>query len=178
MEKVQFTRCAIFCIANIPPSVGVHLLVTLDHRNIAYHYWWKTIDRFIEETVQHLSAELRNMCGIEQIKPEEHFMLMTSKDVSALHHGLSTPVEPFESPFIGETIDEVAAWFTQNITDDSDRLGYMEELFVVLDTEAVEQGTCTIVQARDGDVQTLCSDFSLALLTVQNLDLNVEMEEW
>ncbi|KAF9046173.1 hypothetical protein BJ165DRAFT_1610681 [Panaeolus papilionaceus] len=156
MENVPFSRCAIFCVANIPPS---------------------TIDRFVEETVQHLYVELHPLYEVGEIEPDEHFMLMTSKDASTLRHGLKTPVQLFESPFIGETIDEVAAWFSQNITGHADRLGYMAEVFIVLDTEAVEQGICTIVEARDGRVQKVRSDFSLAMLSVQNLHANEDMEE-
>lgn len=113
-----------------------------------------------------MSSSQQIMLSNSGLGPQEAFVLVTSTDITTIRHGLTLPVTPFTSPFKGKTIQEVSAWFSENIRPVGEDGGYNSELFVVFDAEAVEDGICTIVTIMEGFVQTLRTDFALLLSTL------------
>ncbi|KAF9046203.1 hypothetical protein BJ165DRAFT_1134693 [Panaeolus papilionaceus] len=56
----------------------------------------QTLEKLMERTSENLRDS--RISSSPPILLEEQFVLMTSKDISTIHHGLSTPVKPFTSP--------------------------------------------------------------------------------
>ncbi|KAF9046175.1 hypothetical protein BJ165DRAFT_1403665 [Panaeolus papilionaceus] len=157
MEDPRATRFAIFCIADIPMI---------------------TFNKLVEEAFGYMSPSEQAMLSDVGLGPQEAFVLITSTDITTIRHGLTLPVTPFVSPFKGKTIQEMSAWFSENVCPVGEDGGYNSELFVVLDAEAVEDHICTIVSIMEGFVQTLRVDFALLLTTLFSLNtFNATIDE-
>jgi hypothetical protein len=103
-------------------------------------------------------------------------VLMTSKDLTSIHRGLSSPVQPFTSPFIGMSVDEVTAWYDTNISQ-HEVVGYLKRTFIVLEQEAVDDEICIIVCTSEQPNGRLRCDFTLALQTICAIDMDRSTEE-
>uniref|UniRef100_A0A8H7XY74 Uncharacterized protein n=1 Tax=Psilocybe cubensis TaxID=181762 RepID=A0A8H7XY74_PSICU len=89
---------------------------------------------------------------------------MTSENVSEIPHLLTQPVQPFQSPFLGMSFEEVAAWYDTNIIKPKVP-GFWEGAFIVLDEEALQEQICTVVNMNKGlkNIELLGCEWILGL---------------
>ncbi|KAF5330693.1 hypothetical protein D9619_006040 [Psilocybe cf. subviscida] len=148
------SRCPIFCTAEIPLSI---------------------IEALLEATKEHQLGS-PELFAREPMNTANWLVLMTSKDLTTIHQGLSSPVQSFTSPFIGMSVDEVTAWYDTNITQPG-VVGYLKRTFIVLEQEATDDEICTIVCTSEEPAGKLRCDFTLALQTVCSIDMDRSTEE-
>lgn len=128
----------------------------------------QNLESFLENSEESQSQLLNK----KDFDLSEWLVLMTSKDLSTIHHGMSSPVQPFTSPFIGQTIEEMVAWFQHNILEPNMK-GYDGSGFIVFDSESLEEEVCTIVslnvsEETDEPYETVRCDFTIAV-TIANV---------
>lgn len=105
-------------------------------------------------------------------------VIMTSEDISTIPHLLTQPIQPFQSPFIGKTIEELAAWYHRNIIQPAVP-GFWRGSFIVIDEDALEEQICTVVNMKKGpmNIELLGCEFILGLQMASLLDLGHPMED-
>lgn len=106
----------------------------------------------------------------------ERIVIIDTENLSNITKGSSTPVEPFTSPFLGKTVEEVSSWFDSNITQ-PERTGYMHNCFLILDAQSVDDETCIFVCTRDAPLQSLRCDFYLAAQNAVICEMGQNMKE-
>ncbi|KAF5331097.1 hypothetical protein D9619_006039 [Psilocybe cf. subviscida] len=132
-------------------------------------------ERLLEDTEER-QLNSPQLFAMEPVNTANWLVLMTSKDLTTIHQGLSSPVRPFTSPFIGMSVDEVTAWYDANISQ-TDVVGYFKRTFIVLEQEAVDDEICTIVCTSEKPAGKLRCDFTLALQTVCTVTMEGSTEE-
>lgn len=90
-------------------------------------------------------------------------------DLNSVVHGSRTPMQPFESPFIGWTDDECRSWMNEHWHPH-----FAEYTFIVLDKDTVKNKTCrvgyTYVNEMMGD-KMLITDFYTCMHSMQALEI-------
>lgn len=87
---------------------------------------------------------------------------MDTKDIFRVSKGSSHPVDSSPTAFVGMAVQEVRDWFDANITQ-VEREGFMQNCFLVLDAQSVEDETCFFVCTQDAPLQSLRCNFDVAL---------------
>ncbi|KAH9478230.1 hypothetical protein JR316_0008683 [Psilocybe cubensis] len=152
----QTSRCAVFCTADIPASELDTLLMITEEHKLGNRESFQSSDFIISDWM----------------------VIMTSEDVSEIPHLLTQPVQPFRSPLIGKSIEEVAAWYDTNIIQPNVP-GFYFGAFVVMDEEALQEQLCTVVHMKKGleNIELLGCEWILALQMASILDLDHAFEE-
>lgn len=111
------------------------------------------LDELLVESKKGTCAMLGNDEGI----PGECICILDTTDLNSVVHGSRTPMQPFESPFIGWTDDECRSWINEHR-----HLYFAEYNFIVLDKDTAKNKTCcvgyTYVNEPMGD-KMLITDF-------------------
>ncbi|KAH9478231.1 hypothetical protein JR316_0008684 [Psilocybe cubensis] len=149
-------RCPIFCTVDIPTS---ELDIFL---NITEEYKFGTPQVF-----QSGGFDISNW-----------MVIMTSEDVSEIPHSLTQPIQPFRSPFLGKSIEEIAAWYDANIIQPKVP-GFYSGAFIVMDEDALQQQICAVVNMKKGlqNIELLGCEWILALHMASILNLNHPFED-
>ncbi|KAF5330639.1 hypothetical protein D9619_006023 [Psilocybe cf. subviscida] len=134
-----FERCAIFCTAEVLHSTIESFLAAVEKQELETH------------------EAFRKLLPVDT---SIWFSLITTKDLSSIRCGLSLPVQPFTSPFIDHSLEEVTAWFTSNITQPQ-LPGYHPYIFLVFDKDSAREEVCTIVSTLDQPVGQLRCEFKV-----------------
>ncbi|KAF5330640.1 hypothetical protein D9619_006020 [Psilocybe cf. subviscida] len=148
------TRYAIFCTTEVPIS---------------------TVESFLEITEEYQMG-LPELFEDDPMDTTDWLALVTSRDLSAIHHGLSSPVQPFTSPFVGMSVDELTEWFEAN-TAQPEPLGCNRDVFIILNDESITDGVCTVVSILDEPAGSLRCEFKLAMGTLCLIEHQGSMEE-
>ncbi|KFY00959.1 hypothetical protein V490_01129 [Pseudogymnoascus sp. VKM F-3557] len=97
--------------------------------------------------------------------------IITTEDLGSIGHGSRKPMQPFESPFLGMTDDEVRTWFLEH-----QHPGFSYFTFAVLDKDTVKNKTCRIgyrdVNAEE-DNKMVITDFYASIYIQIPLDVVV-----
>ncbi|KAF8167271.1 hypothetical protein B0H34DRAFT_9015 [Crassisporium funariophilum] len=101
--------------------------------------------------------------------------IMDTKDLSTISSGSSAPIQPFTSPFLGQSVPEVRDWFDANITQPC-QSGFLLHCFVVLDAQSIEDETCLFVSTLDGPLESLRCDFDFAMMNAVAIFMGDAME--
>lgn len=114
------------------------------------------LDELLVESKKGTCAMLGNAGNDEGI-PGDCICILDTMDLNSVVHGSRTPMQPFESPFIGWTDDECRSWINEH------RHPYFSEYnFIVLDKDTAKNKTCrvgyTYVNEPMGD-KMLITDF-------------------
>lgn len=101
--------------------------------------------------------------------PGECICILDTMDLNSVVHGSRTPMQPFESPFIGWTDDECRSWMNEH------RHPYFADYtFIVLDKDTAKNKTCrvgyTYVNEMMGD-KMLITDFYICMHSMPALEI-------
>jgi hypothetical protein len=135
----------------------------------------QTIENFLEITKSYQLGSPQ-LFKNDPMDTADWLALITSKDLSSIHRGLSSPVQPFTSPFIGMSVDEVTEWFKTNVAQ-PELPGYNIEIFIIFNDESVMDEVCTVVSIFDEQAERLRCEFKLGLEVVNWIDHQGSMEE-
>jgi len=94
---------------------------------------------------------------------------MEEKDLSTVTRGSRVPMRSFESPFLGEDLESIKAWFKSNI-EQPDPPHFTDSSFIILDELSVETKTCIVVSLWERALETMRVDFILAVATAQAVE--------
>ncbi|KFX88730.1 hypothetical protein V490_07445 [Pseudogymnoascus sp. VKM F-3557] len=125
----------------------------------------KILDELIEES----KNGLRGLIDDDEGNTGYHLCILDTMDLNSVEHGSRTPVQPFESPFIGWTDDECRSWMNEH------RHPYFATYtFVVLDKDTVKNKTIRIgylfVDEPQGD-QMMVHDFYTSMHSMPALEI-------
>lgn len=176
-------RFAVFCTADIPIAVSGLVLSTSN-----LPHFTSNLETISLQTLESFLVKSEkcyyDLCtwDDEEVDLSEHFVLMTSKDLSTIRDGMSSPVQPFASPFIGDTIQEMVAWFQENISEPEVQ-GYHSSGFIVFDSESLEEEVCTIVsfniyeEETNKLYETVRCDFTIAITITTCLSVGKDFDD-
>lgn len=109
---------------------------------------------------------MRTLLQNDEGSPGECLCILTTTDLDSVKHGSRTPMEPFESPFLGMTDDEVRAWMKERRHPKTRIPNFAYWTFAVLDEDTVKNKTCRIgcidIDEEAGD-RILTTDFFASL---------------
>ncbi|KFY64990.1 hypothetical protein V497_01540 [Pseudogymnoascus sp. VKM F-4516 (FW-969)] len=95
----------------------------------------KVLDELIEEAKNGLCGMMMDDRGV----PGECLCILDTEDLDSVTHGSRKPMQPFESPFLGMTDDEVRSWMSEHRHPN-----FAESTFAVLDGDTAKNKTCRI----------------------------------
>ena len=101
---------------------------------------------------------------IEGGSPGDSLCIIETTDLDSIEHGSREPMQPFESPFLGMTDDQVRAWLKAHRRPD-----FAFFAFAVLDEDTIKNKTCRICCTHDEALdayRVLITDF-YAIIRVQ-----------
>ncbi|MCJ1249340.1 hypothetical protein MMC30_006563 [Trapelia coarctata] len=130
----------IFCTANIPPNI---------------------LDEFLDQSYQGcLKLGAGDSVGGAPC-------ILTSKDLASVTHGSRTPTQPFSSPFLDMSVEEVRKFFAENVVPHS---AFTSSVFAVMDAATVAKKTC-VVAVDDGELKVIRTDFYAAMWNMVPLEM-------
>ncbi|KFY61770.1 hypothetical protein V496_04896 [Pseudogymnoascus sp. VKM F-4515 (FW-2607)] len=80
-----------------------------------------------------------------QVPPSDCLCILTTENLDSIKHGSRKPMQPFESPFLGMTDEEVRTWFNEH-----PHPNFACRTFSVLDRDTARNKTCRIGN-KDGN---------------------------
>jgi len=78
--------------------------------------------------------------------------ILNTKDLSSITHGSRKPMSDFESPFLGQTDDQIRQWMKDQTTPN-----FAKYTFTILDEDTVKNKTCRVGHVDDDRI--LLTDF-------------------
>ena len=78
--------------------------------------------------------------------------ILNTKDLSSITHGSRKPMPDFESPFLGQTDDQIRQWMKDQTTPN-----FAKCTFTILDEDTVKNKTCRVGHVDDDRI--LLTDF-------------------
>ncbi|KAL5345378.1 hypothetical protein ACLOAV_009749 [Pseudogymnoascus australis] len=96
--------------------------------------------KILDELIDEAKNSVYGMMGDnDRGVPSDCLCILDTENLDSVIHGSRKPVQPFESPFIGMTDDEVRSWMNEN-----KHPNFAECTFVVLDGDTAKNKTCRI----------------------------------
>jgi len=95
--------------------------------------------------------------------------IMETKKLSKVTRGSRVPMESFKTPFLGEDVESIKAWFRSNI-EESQRPYFTDSSFIILDDMSAETDTCIVVSLWEPALATMRVEFILAVATAQAVE--------
>lgn len=127
----------------------------------------QTLDSFLEAIENFVEYKKKQFFGLDDCTLSEEVAFITSRDLSTITSGATRPTKAFQSPFVGESIQQVGDWFVKNIVPSD---GYTHCSFLVMDSQTAEDNTCIVVYATEDEVESFRCEFSLAQTQINSLE--------
>ncbi|KFY29507.1 hypothetical protein V493_02326 [Pseudogymnoascus sp. VKM F-4281 (FW-2241)] len=96
--------------------------------------------KILDELIDEAKNGLCGMIGDDRGVPGDCLCILDTENLDSVIHGSRKPMQPFESPFIGMTDDEVRSWMNEH----HQHPHFAEFAFAVLDEDTVKNKTCCI----------------------------------
>ena len=89
-------------------------------------------------------------------------LLHTTEIYTEIKHATRTPSQPFESPWLHNSFEDVKSWFEENVCA-VETTDYFSNCFVILDEASAEPETCLMVNISEPNLETVRTDFRIVL---------------
>ncbi|KAL9120725.1 MAG: hypothetical protein Q9187_002723 [Circinaria calcarea] len=93
--------------------------------------------------------------GLAAIGGAGALFIMQSNYIVA-RHGSRPPIQPFESPCLGRTVEDIYGSFKRGVVPQD---YFTEHTFAIVDDETASTKTILVASDADGSLQTVRSDF-------------------
>jgi hypothetical protein len=154
-----------FVTAPVPLRVCIFMAIFL--KNILWLNCPQILDELIDEAWEGASSVLSG----DDPSPAGCICVVTTEDLDSIEHGSRKPMQPFESPFLGMTDDEVRTWFNEHRHPN-----FASGTFTVLDKDTAKYKTCRIgytdIDAEEGN-KMITTDFYASIYIQIPLDVVV-----